>query len=65
MPKFHVEATQLVRAPVEKVFAAAIDYESIPRWSQFYTQVHVTKRDGNVVYTEVKAKGCQLLATLW
>jgi carbon monoxide dehydrogenase subunit G len=52
MTKFHVEVNQTVKAPIEKVFAAATDYESIPKWSKVYTSMHVTRREGNVVYTE-------------
>jgi uncharacterized protein YndB with AHSA1/START domain len=63
MAKYHVELTETVRAPKEKVFAAATDYESMPRWSKFYTSVRITKREGNVVNTEVQTKAFGVTAT--
>ena len=54
MHEFHVEATQLVRAPVEKVFSVVTDYESAPKWSKFYTSVRVTNRSDNVTDLEVE-----------
>jgi carbon monoxide dehydrogenase subunit G len=47
MHKFHVEHSQIVRAPKDAVFKAATDYESVPKWSKFYTSIQVTKKDGN------------------
>ena len=56
MAKFHFEITETIRAPREEVFAAATDYESMPKWSKLYTSVHITKREGNIVYTDVETK---------
>lgn len=45
----HVEALILVRAPLEKTYAAYTDFESWPKWSQQTTEVKVIEREGGVV----------------
>lgn len=52
----HFEATQLVKAPREKVFEAWTDFEAMPKYSTVFTKATVTKRQGNTVYTESEGK---------
>ena len=55
----HVEKTQLVKAPREQVFQAWNDVEAWPKWQTFFTNVRVTKREGNtkILDTEISFKG--------
>lgn len=45
----HVEVSQLVRAPREKVYAAYTDFESMPKWSKGVAAVRVLHSDGRIV----------------
>ncbi len=55
----HIEQTQIVKAPCEKVFQAWTDYENWPKYFDFFTRVTVTERAGNTARldTEVKFMG--------
>jgi ribosome-associated toxin RatA of RatAB toxin-antitoxin module len=55
----HIEQTQIVKAPRERVYQAWTDYEAWPKWQTFFTRVAVTKREGNTVYldTDVVLRG--------
>ncbi len=48
----HAEATQLVKAPREKVFQVVADWENWPKWSTLYTSFKATKREGNTEYVK-------------
>ena len=54
MHEIHVEAEQVVKAPMDKVFSAVTDYEAAPRWSKFYTSVKVMSRNGDQAELEVE-----------
>ena len=45
----HVEVSILVRAPLEKTYAAYTDFESWPKWSAQATDVKVIGREGSAV----------------
>jgi uncharacterized membrane protein len=47
----HIEASVVVKAPREKVYAAYTDFESMPKWSGL-AGVKVVKREGDTVYLE-------------
>jgi len=55
----HIEQSQIVKAPREKVFQAWTDYENWPRYFDFFTRITVTERTENtaVLDTEVKMRG--------
>jgi uncharacterized membrane protein len=61
----HIEQTQMVKAPREKVFEAWTDYEAVPKWQTLFTGVKVTKRDGNIALLEleVNIRGRKTLRT--
>ena len=61
----HIEQTQIVKAPREKVFQAWTDYEAVPKWQTLFTSVKVAKRDGNTVYLdlEVNMRGRKAMRT--
>jgi uncharacterized membrane protein len=50
----HIEQTQKVKAPREKVFDAWTDYEEVPKWQTLFTSVKVAKRDGNTALLELE-----------
>lgn len=52
-----VQASQLVKAPRERVFAAYVDLESMPRWSSSAEMVRVIRKDGDVIMFEVETRG--------
>ena len=61
----HIEATQIAKAPREKVFQAWTDYEAVPKWQTLFTRVTVAKRDGNTVHLdmEVNMRGRKAMRT--
>jgi len=61
----HIEQTQIVKAPREKVFQAWTDYEAVPKWQTLFTSVKVAKRDGNtaLLELEVNMRGRKTLRT--
>jgi len=54
MHEFHIEATEVSKAPMDKVFRIASDYESVPKWSKFYKSVKIVNRVDNVTDLEVE-----------
>jgi len=45
----HVEVSILVKAPLDKTYAAYTDFESWPKWSAQANSVKVVSREGNTV----------------
>lgn len=52
-----VRVSQLVKAPRERVFAAYVDLESMPKWSASAGKVRVIRRDSNAVTFVAEAQG--------
>jgi uncharacterized protein YndB with AHSA1/START domain len=52
----HVEHTEIVRAPREKVFEAWVDYDAWPRFSGLFTRVSVQERSGDTVHINAEQK---------
>ncbi len=52
----HVEASQVVRAPRERVYAAYADFESWPKWSKRLKRVRIVEANGNTVSLETEAE---------
>jgi len=48
----HVEVSHVVKAPLEKVYAAYTDFEAMPKWSRQVTAVRVVGREGGTVHIE-------------
>lgn len=55
----HIENSQIIKAPRERVFQILTDYETWPKFSTFFSRVSVTERNGNIVRldTDVKLRG--------
>jgi uncharacterized membrane protein len=52
----HVEVSYVVKAPLEKAYAAYTDFEAMPRWSRQVTAVRVVGREGAMVRIESESK---------
>lgn len=51
-PFMRLEVSRVVNAPLERVYAAYTDFESMPKWSKRLSSVRVARRDGDTVYIE-------------
>ena len=50
----HIEETQVVHAPRERVFQTFNDYDAWPKFSSFFKRVTVVERAGNTVHVNAE-----------
>ena len=52
------EVSLIAKAPRDRVYAAYVDFESMPKWSHQVATVRISKREGDTVFLEsVDASG--------
>lgn len=59
----HFETSLTVSAPRAQVYAAFIDFESMPKWSKQVTAVRILRTDGDMVYLEAAPASGERLRT--
>ena len=51
----HFESSLTVNAPLENVYAAFTDFESMPKWSKQVTTIRVVRKGADAVYLEAES----------